>query len=134
MDSDNPTQPQPTQSIKPIVIGFYGVPGSGKTFFVNSLKHDLGEDQFTFYEGSEAIGAAVPGGLDAFQELEEHEKTHWRQFAIEKIRQECVKSGRVGVVVGHFMFWNEGDETGHTIKTNNYWFDRLGRLWLGWII
>ncbi|RDW87961.1 hypothetical protein BP5796_03655 [Coleophoma crateriformis] len=116
---DNQTQPSLAGPFKAIVVGLYGVPGSGKTFLINQLKHDLGEEHFNFYEGSEVIGAIIPGGLDAFLELEEHGKVHWRQLAIDRIRRECEDSGHVGVVNGHFMFWPEHEEAGRPVYTAN---------------
>jgi len=37
-------QPNPTDLIRPTVIGLYGAPGSGMTFFIDSLKHYLGDE------------------------------------------------------------------------------------------
>ncbi|KAH8685468.1 uracil phosphoribosyltransferase-domain-containing protein [Tricladium varicosporioides] len=97
----------------PIVIGLYGIPGSGKSFLLARLREQEHEkEHFKFYEGSKMIANLVPGGLDAFQKLEGQEKVHWRQLAIDTIKKECVDSGRVAVVAGHFMFWPEEEETG----------------------
>ena len=52
---------------KAVVVGLYGVPGSGKTFLLNQLKQELGGTHFAFYEGSEMIATVVPGGQTAFQ-------------------------------------------------------------------
>ena len=49
---------------KAVVVGLYGVPGSGKSFLLNQLKKELGTTYFAFYEGSEVIATVVPGGLD----------------------------------------------------------------------
>jgi adenylate kinase len=104
---------------KAIVVGLYGVPGSGKTFFLDQLKEELGQEHFAFYEGSKIIANLAPGGLDAFQKLEEQEKVHWRQLAIDTIGKECADSGRVAVVAGHFMFWPEEKEAGQPVYTGN---------------
>ena len=61
---------------KSVVIGLYGVPGSGKTFLLNQVKQELGETHFAFYEGSKMIDTVVPGGIDPFQNMEEQEKAH----------------------------------------------------------
>ncbi len=79
---------------KAVVVGLYGVPGSGKTFLLDQLKEELGEEYFAFYEGSKMIATVVPGGLDAFQTLEEGEKEHWRQLAIDTIGRKCADSGQ----------------------------------------
>ena len=104
---------------KAVVVGLYGVPGSGKTYLLNKLKRELGQTHFAFYEGSEMIATLVPGGLDAFQSMEEQEKTNWRQNAIDAIGKKCADSRQVGVVAGHFMFWSEEQEAGRPVYTQN---------------
>ena len=92
---------------KPVVVGLYGIPGSGKTFLLQQLKRGLDPDVFVFYEGSEVIGSIVDGGLDAFKKLEEHKKKSWRKQAIETIRN--ASTGRTAVVTGHYLFWSENE-------------------------
>ncbi|CZT52256.1 related to 2-3-cyclic-nucleotide 3-phosphodiesterase [Rhynchosporium secalis] len=108
-----------TTSSKVVVVGIYGLPGSGKTFLLNLLRHELRKELFEFYDGSEMIAKVSPGGLEAFQELEEGEKLQWRQLAIDTIRNECANSGRVAVVAGHFMFWPEEEEAARPVYTQN---------------
>ena len=103
---------------KPIVVGIYGIPGSGKTTLLRQLKEELGDENFTFYDGSTVIDRVVPGGLAAFKKFEDDEKMHWRGIAIKTIRDECTSSQTVGVVAGHFMFWEDArDEEGETVCT-----------------
>jgi uracil phosphoribosyltransferase/adenylate kinase/phosphoserine phosphatase len=104
---------------KPVVVGLYGVPGSGKTHLLNQLSQELGQEHFAFYDGSQMIAHVVPGGLDAFQKLQEQEKVQWRQLAIDTIGRECANRGQVAVVAGHFMFWPEEEETGKPVHTQN---------------
>lgn len=104
---------------KAVVIGLYGLPGSGKTFLLEQLKQELGQEDFAFYEGSKMIASLVPGGLDAFQKLEEREKMHWRQLAIDTIGKKCADSEQVAIVAGHFMFWPEEEEAGSPVYTQN---------------
>lgn len=123
------TEPQPNlptaieirsaSNNKAVVVGLYGVPGSGKTFLLDQLKQELGERHFAFYEGSEKIATLIPGGLDAFQKLEEREKVQWRQLAIDTIGKESAESGQVAVVTGHFMFWPEAEAAGRPVYTQN---------------
>ena len=105
--------------VKPVVVGLYGIPGSGKTFLLNQLKQELDPDVFVFYEGSEVIGSIVEGGLDAFKKLEEHKKKSWRKEAIETIRN--ASAGRVAVVTGHYMFWSENEKSGSAVLTDADW-------------
>ena len=104
---------------KAVVVGLYGLPGSGKSFLLNQLKQELGQTQFMFYEGSEMIATVVPGGLDAFQGMGEQEKAHWRGHAIGAIAKSCADSGKVAIVAGHFMFWSEEQENGRPVYTEN---------------
>ncbi|GAB7348944.1 hypothetical protein MBLNU459_g7629t1 [Dothideomycetes sp. NU459] len=103
-----------------VVIGLYGVPGSGKTFMLKQLEKELGRERFAFYDGSEMIAATIPGGLDAFHGLDEQARAPWRQRAIEAIGRQCVESGQVALVAGHSMFWPEGQESGQLRHTEEY--------------
>ena len=104
---------------KSIVVGLYGISGSGKTYLLTKLKEKLGTTQFAFYEGSEVIATLVPGGLEAFKDMEEQKKKHWRQRAIDTIEKNSSDSGQVAVVAGHFMFWSKEQEAGLTVCTQN---------------
>lgn len=104
---------------KAVVVGLYGLPGSGKTFLLNQLKQELGQTDFAFFEGAKMIANVVPGGLDAFQSMQEHEKAHWRRRAIDAVGKNCADSGQVAVVAGHFMFWLEEQEAGLPVYTQN---------------
>ncbi|KAL9026977.1 MAG: hypothetical protein Q9196_004437 [Gyalolechia fulgens] len=104
---------------KPVIVGIYGLPGSGKSFRMNQLKQLFGKEHFAFYEGSEMIAAIVPGGLEGFKRMEQQEQTGWRQRAIDEISMECEVSGNLAIVTGHFMFWDEGQEAGQPVCTQN---------------
>ena len=104
---------------KPVVVGIYGISGCGKTFLFDQLKLELGEDCYEFYEGSQMIASLVPGGLAAFQKLDEEHKSHWREVAIDTIGKNCLASGKTAVVAGHFMFWQEEDQVGQRVYTRN---------------
>ncbi|PQE33783.1 uracil phosphoribosyltransferase protein [Rutstroemia sp. NJR-2017a WRK4] len=106
-------------SKRAVVVGLYGVPGCGKTFLLDQLKQELDREHFEFYEGSNMIASVVPGGLEAFQRLEEHDKVHWRQLAIDMIRSKSLESGRVAIVAGYFMFWPENEKAGQPVYTQN---------------
>ena len=100
-------------------MGIYGIPGCGKTYLFDQLKLELGENDYEFYEGSQMIDSLVPGGLAAFQKLDEDHKSHWREVAIDTIGKSCLASGKTAVVAGHFMFWKEGDPVGQSVYTRN---------------
>ena len=108
---------QPMSTVKAKVVGLYGIPGSGKTFLLNWLAQLLEQEHFQFHEGSQEIADLVPGGLDAFQKLDDAEKLHWRQLAIDTVGRKATESGRIAVVAGHFMFWPEEDEAGLCVCT-----------------
>ncbi|KAE9394025.1 PRTase-like protein [Gymnopus androsaceus JB14] len=95
---------------KPTVVGLYGISGAGKTFLLNQLKKELGEQAYQYDEGSLVISSIVSGGLVAFQKMTAQEKALWRGRAIDSIVEECSACGRIAVVAGHFMFWDETDE------------------------
>lgn len=97
-----------TATKSPVIFGLYGIPGSGKSHLRKELKHLLAEegesDNFLFFEGSEVIGSLTSGGLNAFKQLDEDEKTALREQAIDKIKDKCTSTGKAGVVVGHCTF------------------------------
>ncbi|KAM0438703.1 hypothetical protein ACHAPT_001460 [Fusarium lateritium] len=110
--------PEGTQiSKKPMVIGLYGIPGSGKSFLMNHLKSHALHGSFAFYEGSEMIANLVPGGLQAFQALGEQRKASWRERAIEEIKEDALANEKTAIVTGHFMFWSEGQAAGQPVYT-----------------
>lgn len=110
---------QPACNSKATVIGLYGVPGVGKTALAERLKNELGQEHFAFYEGSEVIAGLVPGGLDLFKKRGEQAKLSLRQQAITEVGRQCAQSGKVGIVTGHFMFWDENQEVGTPVYTQN---------------
>ncbi|KAK7461317.1 hypothetical protein VKT23_008496 [Stygiomarasmius scandens] len=107
---------------KPTVIGLYGLPGSGKSFLLEQIKTELGEKQFVYYEGSTVLSSLVSGGLDAFKRLDNQQKNLIRESAIHQIAQECSTTGRVGLVAGHFSFWDlTDDENGDGGQPQSIW-------------
>ncbi|KAF2871512.1 uracil phosphoribosyltransferase-domain-containing protein [Massariosphaeria phaeospora] len=96
---------------KPIVIGIYGISGSGKTHLLGQMKQIFGADApgLDFYDGSGVIKKLVPGGMQEFNKWSHDDQNKYRERAIETIKEECAKTGKVGLVAGHYMFWHKGD-------------------------
>jgi uracil phosphoribosyltransferase/phosphoserine phosphatase/adenylylsulfate kinase-like enzyme len=106
---------------KPVIVGIYGIPGSGKTFLLDQVKQKLRGESYEFYEGPKVIDSLVPGGLAGFQKLDDIDKLKWRQTAIDTIRKNCSDKGRTGVVAGHFMFWSAEDCESDQVYTSSDW-------------
>ncbi|KAL4742378.1 uracil phosphoribosyltransferase-domain-containing protein [Aspergillus similis] len=110
VDSSVPANAAADQAA-PRVIGLYGLPGCGKSYIMDELKRELGETDFQYFEGSRVISTVTPGGLDAFKELNKRQQDQFRKLAVDEIKSICVRSGKTGIVTGHFMFWdNEADK------------------------
>ncbi|KAF7324504.1 Uracil phosphoribosyltransferase [Mycena kentingensis (nom. inval.)] len=102
--------PKSTVALSPspvVVVGIYGVSGCGKSYLLKHLKTILPEKEFAFFEGSEVLDALVPGGLPAFKVLNAKEKYAQREQAIAHIHAQCIAEGKIGLVVGHLIFWDE---------------------------
>ena len=117
-DQSSPTH-HPSSEAKPVVVGLYGLPGSGKTHLLNELKHRLGPDQYSFYDGSSVIANLVQGGLSEFEKLTNSQQMDVRARAIDSVGKECAESGKVALVAGQLSFWPEGAAQGTAICTRN---------------
>lgn len=102
---------------RPVVIGLYGLPGSGKTYLQNLLKASCPSAGFIFFEGSQVIDSLVPGGIAAFRRLEEQEKYHWREAAIHHILDDVERSGSAAIITGHCMFWDDDTRSAQPVVT-----------------
>ncbi|KAM3509391.1 hypothetical protein MY10362_000630 [Beauveria mimosiformis] len=109
----------PVSDKKPIIIGLYGLPGSGKSTLMKELKLELDDEKFVFHEGSELISDIVAGGLAAFARLDKQQKRLVRERAIASVATECLAKNRTALVVGHYMFWPEGELAGDIVATAN---------------
>lgn len=95
---------------KPKIVGIYGVPASGKTTLVNSLKTKLDRELFVFHEGSELINKVMinSGGLAKFKTLSFEDKNDWRELAMRQAEKESGYHATC-VITGHAIFWKEGE-------------------------
>jgi predicted AAA+ superfamily ATPase len=82
-DQPIPNSPEPTK--KPIIIGFYGVSGCGKSFLLRTLSKALGETAYTFFDGSVTICEILEGGIEEFKTLDDAGRTAGRIQAITSI-------------------------------------------------
>ncbi|KAI5366610.1 putative P-loop containing nucleoside triphosphate hydrolase [Septoria linicola] len=85
------------------VVDLYGVPSSGKTYPKDELRLLLGEDDYTFYDGSGKL-------LDT-------EKVAIREAAVTQIVEDCAKSGKIGVVTSHLTFWSQNEAVPNMVFT-----------------
>lgn len=99
MKADNP----------PTMIGIFGVPGSGKHKMLDALKTILGEHHdFKFFDSSKKTIDLYPGTLAESRRSGDDEKENWTLLALERIKKDCVASGKVGIVAANFMFrWDD---------------------------
>ena len=100
-----------------VIIGLYGIPGSGKSFQLEVLKRGLDKTRFDFYDGSQVIGDVTPGGLEAFHGSSEKSKCEFRERAISRIHERACESGKAAIVAGHGMLWSEGEVVGQWVCT-----------------
>ncbi|KAJ5999387.1 hypothetical protein N7451_007197 [Penicillium sp. IBT 35674x] len=119
--NEDPHDPKPPASQKdghhkkPVIVGLYGLPGAGKTSLLDEIKRSVTD--FLFFDGSRAIGAVTPGGLEAFHNLSEAEKIDYRNRAMERIKQGCNDFGKSAIISGHSMLWTEGEKIYQLICT-----------------
>ncbi|QSZ28995.1 hypothetical protein DSL72_003504 [Monilinia vaccinii-corymbosi] len=100
---------------KGTVVGLYGISGCGKSFLLEQLKERFEKNaSFVFIDGSELIAQCVSGGLEAFQKMDEAQQKNHRKKAIKTIRKLHTDQGRVVVIAGHFMLWD--DENADPVK------------------
>ncbi|CZT19397.1 related to 2-3-cyclic-nucleotide 3-phosphodiesterase [Ramularia collo-cygni] len=116
------SQLSPTSGeVKPIIVGLFGLPGSGKSTAKKHLQQSAFASQINTFEGSEVLENIAKEGGTAFRSLDEGEKISLRKKAIAAISKQCADSNRIGIVTGHFMFWREGEDAPETVLTQQDW-------------
>ncbi|KAF8161695.1 uracil phosphoribosyltransferase [Crassisporium funariophilum] len=114
-----PEIPANEASIKPIVIGVYGISGCGKSTLLGQLKDKLGTFKYQFCEGAEVITSILqgPDGLESFRNFSPERKTQIREMAIRKIARDAADNKKIAIVTGHFMFWSDKGDDGDVVWT-----------------
>ncbi|KAG9185829.1 hypothetical protein G6011_07160 [Alternaria panax] len=107
---------------KPTIIGLYGVSGSGKSYLLKQLGKDetFANEHFIFYDGSAIIEEVVEGGLDAFKQMNAQGQSTAREQAVSKAASSCLEANKVGVIAGHYMFWDKENDS-KKIGTKKDW-------------
>ncbi|KIV89996.1 hypothetical protein PV10_07346 [Exophiala mesophila] len=110
---------QKTVKENPVIIGLYGLPGSGKSTLLKQLSLGTAAKlkSIVFLEGSDLIRAVVPSGRTKFRQLFNNKKEYFRELAIETARKICVDEGKIVVVTGNYMFWDEKKSGGERTWT-----------------
>lgn len=112
-DREGPEATEPTRPLldvppgKPKIVGLFGLAGAGTEFLLEQLKKEIGEDDFAFYDGSNALAVLCPGGLMAYNELDFAGRRRYRDMTIGAFEKECMRKDVMGVVVRHLALWNE---------------------------
>lgn len=98
-----------------MIVGLYGLPGSGKSFLLDHISQQLGS-RISCHEGSQLI-ANQHGDIAAFEALGEEEKARVREAAINRVRARCVEDGTAGIIAGHYSFWPQDDPQPDRVMT-----------------
>lgn len=109
MDDNSPSNEQPSAPVNtdktleapqaPKVVGIYGVSGCGKSTIRKQLEQKMPTQKFRFFEGSQRLWLEV--SPEEFNHADMETQTGFRELAISKIADECVKDDVCGVVVAH---------------------------------
>jgi phosphoserine phosphatase len=103
-----PTKPLPTiPTQKPKIVGLFGLSGHGTASLLEQVKKEIGEAEFAFCDGNQALGAVCPGGLMVYNAFGEDKRPEFRDLAIGAFEKECVSKDIIGVVVRFLALWNE---------------------------
>ena len=107
---------QSTTRQSQVIIALYGLPGCGKSHALDEIRDNFA-NLFDTYEGSSLINDVTPGGIEAFKNMTKHEKTNYREKAIKTVTKACNPTHRDAVVSGHLMFWDENEDAGDFVYT-----------------
>ncbi|KAJ4384900.1 hypothetical protein N0V86_000504 [Didymella sp. IMI 355093] len=93
--------------VQPMIVGFYGISGAGKSHVLRQLSNTPLAMSFDFIDGSALIDNHF--GLAAFKKLSPEEQIAKRAEVMSKLVEERRGTSKGIVVGGHLLFW--GDET-----------------------
>jgi GTPase SAR1 family protein len=115
-----------SQPSKPTIIGLYGTSGCGKSYLLKQLKQDatLQAQRFVFYDGSELIVNATPGGLDAYKAMGKDQREGYVRAALTKLSTECQARQETAVVAGHLILCVPAEDPKEKPVTRNVRTDK----------
>lgn len=111
LDEDKPstlTKPLPTiPPEKAKIVGLFGLFGHRTASLLGQVKKEIGEDEFAFCDGNQALAAATPGGLMVYNALGEDKRPVFRDMALTSFEKECATKDIIGVVTRFLALWSE---------------------------
>lgn len=86
-----------------VVLGVFGIPGSGVTALLKQLEGELDPNKFNVYYGTrdEMIKLCNISPV----ELTEVNEPYYRKMVIGQIQDELRAQGKTGIVGGHLVLW-----------------------------
>lgn len=118
-DNNSVIQNPPSSSVsirKPRIIGLFGVPGSGRSSLLESLKSELDNEKFSFFDSFELLSNIIgQDGLEAVKEMDEETRRTYREQVIMKVREDCASTSQIGLVTSQYSVQGQPGN-GHHIK------------------
>ncbi|KAF3385413.1 hypothetical protein F1880_002723 [Penicillium rolfsii] len=111
LDENKPltlTRPLPTIPLeKAKIVGLFGLSGHGTASLLDHVKQEVGEVEFAFCNGNQALAAAIPGGIMVYNALGEDKRPGFRNMALTRFEKECARREIIGVITRFLALWNE---------------------------
>jgi phosphoglycolate phosphatase-like HAD superfamily hydrolase len=103
-----PTKPLPTiPPEKAKIVGLFGLSGHGTASLLDQVRKKIGEGEFAFCDGNQALAAATPGGLMVYNAFGDDKRPKYRDMALTGFEKECVRKDMIGVVTRFLALWSE---------------------------
>ena len=104
---------------KPLIIGLYGISGSGKTYLLKSLRQTSLNQHLDFEDGSDLIDACFD--LAVFKNLGAEEQNEKRADLMLKLVQDQSDLVKGIVIGGHLLLWDDGAKEPHSVGIEADW-------------